>query len=295
MVALPTRQQLTTKEIMAYNYMENISYRGDKANFERDTVKTIAELLAVDPADKIYDFGHIVFCEEDGKHYKYIYDYSNPPATEKKSVQTGWFSEFCKLDRIEQILFPLVVNLEIPELIKYTGECKKATISWTTKIDNKDITPTKITLKVEDTFIDLPNNISSYLLTISNTTDVVLFVEANDRVSMAVEKIRFAYPAYKGIVPNDFEITENNIVSLTELPLNPSKCNECKYDKYSVEKILYAYAAEYGDLTKIIGPMGGDHLYMFEKRQTTINNILYNVYLYKESGSTEGEITYLFQ
>lgn len=76
---------------MAFNYMENISYNNNRPNFERDSVKTIAQLLAVNPADKGYDYGHIVFCEEDGKHYKFNYDYNNPPANDEKDAVTGWF------------------------------------------------------------------------------------------------------------------------------------------------------------------------------------------------------------
>ncbi|MBQ8450007.1 MAG: hypothetical protein IJY64_03710, partial [Bacteroidaceae bacterium] len=76
---------------MAFNYMENISYNNNRPNFERDSVKTIAQLLAINPADKGYDYGHIVFCEEDGRHYKFNYDYDNPPANDEKDVVTGWF------------------------------------------------------------------------------------------------------------------------------------------------------------------------------------------------------------
>ena len=76
---------------MAFNYMENISYNNNRPNFERDSVKTVAQLLAVNPADKGYDYGHIVFCEEDGRHYKFNYDYNNPPANSEKDAVTGWF------------------------------------------------------------------------------------------------------------------------------------------------------------------------------------------------------------
>lgn len=76
---------------MAFNYMENISYNNNRPNFERDSVKTVAQLLAVNPADKGYDYGHIVFCEEDGRHYKFNYDYDNPPANDEKDAVIGWF------------------------------------------------------------------------------------------------------------------------------------------------------------------------------------------------------------
>ena len=76
---------------MAFNYMENISYNNNRPNFERDSVKTVAQLLAVNPTEKGYDYGHIVFCEEDGKHYKFNYNYENPPKESEKDSVTGWF------------------------------------------------------------------------------------------------------------------------------------------------------------------------------------------------------------
>lgn len=69
----------------------NFSYIGDKPNFDRDTISTKEDMLNVIPQSKEYDYGHIVFCEEDGKHYKFIYNYINPPSDEKKDDETGWF------------------------------------------------------------------------------------------------------------------------------------------------------------------------------------------------------------
>lgn len=78
---------------MASIFSDNISFIGKKSNFERDAVKDVAALLAVDPANEEYDYGHIVFCEENGKHYKFNYDYDNPAVNSKNDI-TGWFAEF---------------------------------------------------------------------------------------------------------------------------------------------------------------------------------------------------------
>ena len=77
---------------MASIFSDNISFIGKKSNFERDTVKDVAALLAVDPANEEYDYGHIVFCEEDGKHYQFNYNYDNP-AVNSRNDTTGWFTE----------------------------------------------------------------------------------------------------------------------------------------------------------------------------------------------------------
>lgn len=77
---------------MASIFSDNISFIGKKSNFERDTVKDVAALLAVDPANEEYDYGHIVFCEEDGKHYQFNYNYTKPNDNERNDT-TGYFIE----------------------------------------------------------------------------------------------------------------------------------------------------------------------------------------------------------
>lgn len=81
---------------MAAIYSDNINFVGNKPNFERDRVKTLAQLLAEEPAKRRYPFGHIVFCEEDNNHYKFNYDYENPGSTQRNSV-TGWFEKVVAL------------------------------------------------------------------------------------------------------------------------------------------------------------------------------------------------------
>lgn len=96
---------------MAFNYMENISYKNNKPNFERDAVKNLAALLAVDPTNKEYDYGHIVFCEEDGKHYRFNYNYNTPPADSEKDAVTGWFAPVTEPNRLAKIKDDKVLSL----------------------------------------------------------------------------------------------------------------------------------------------------------------------------------------
>lgn len=76
---------------MASVFSDNINFIGDKPNFDRDKVSAIAQLASEEPAQKRYPYGHIVFCEEDGCHYKFNYNHKNPPAESEKSSVTGWF------------------------------------------------------------------------------------------------------------------------------------------------------------------------------------------------------------
>ncbi len=76
---------------MASVFSDNINFIGDKPNFDRDKVSAIAQLASEEPAQKCYPYGHIVFCEEDGCHYKFNYNHKNPPAESEKNSLTGWF------------------------------------------------------------------------------------------------------------------------------------------------------------------------------------------------------------
>lgn len=77
---------------MASVFSDNINFIGDKPNFDRDKVTTLAQLACEDPKQKRYPYGHIVFCEEDGRHYKFNYNHKAAPTDEgAKSDITGWF------------------------------------------------------------------------------------------------------------------------------------------------------------------------------------------------------------
>ena len=78
---------------MSTTLISNFSYNGKQPNFERDRVATVSDLLAVDPTNQKYDYGHIVFCKEDGKHYRFMYNYDSQNNT-GYSDETGWFKEF---------------------------------------------------------------------------------------------------------------------------------------------------------------------------------------------------------
>lgn len=88
---------------MAYTYSDNISFIGKNPNFTRDVVKTLSELFAVDATKEKYDYGHIVFCEEDGKHYRFNYNYNTPPADSEKDAVTGWFVPVTEPNRLAKI------------------------------------------------------------------------------------------------------------------------------------------------------------------------------------------------
>lgn len=65
---------------------ESIKFGSQMPNFDRDKVKTIQELKNINIYK--YDYGHIVFCEEDGLHYIFRYPEKQPDEI------TGYFEVF---------------------------------------------------------------------------------------------------------------------------------------------------------------------------------------------------------
>ena len=96
---------------MAYIFSNNISFIGKNPNFTRDVVKTLSELFAVDATKEKYDYGHIVFCEEDGKHYRFNYNYNTPPADSEKDAVTGWFAPVTEPNRLAKFKDNKVLSL----------------------------------------------------------------------------------------------------------------------------------------------------------------------------------------
>lgn len=66
---------------------DNFSYLGKKANFSRDSYQTLADLKAV--RDTQIDDGHLAFCAEDRKTYKYDSSNEEDGTTGKWRVFTG--------------------------------------------------------------------------------------------------------------------------------------------------------------------------------------------------------------
>lgn len=78
---------------MATTLIDNFSLYGDKPNFARDRVTDTKEMREFDVTTKKYDYGHIVFCKGDGKHYRFMYNYDAPDEANYNDT-TGWFQEF---------------------------------------------------------------------------------------------------------------------------------------------------------------------------------------------------------
>lgn len=111
---------------MASIFSDNISFIGNKPNFVRDNISTVALLLAETPEQKHYPYGHIVFCEEDGKHYMFNYNYNaDEQSDDAWNEMTGWFkpiSEKVDLSPLEKAVTGNATEIEAEILRAQTAE-----------------------------------------------------------------------------------------------------------------------------------------------------------------------------
>ena len=91
----------------------NFIFKSKQPNFERDSIKTLEGLRTAKPAH--YDVGHIVYCQEDGNHYKYVGEkgaYNNT---------TGYFQLFNGSVDVSEAYTGLTLN-DIDELLGFDEE-----------------------------------------------------------------------------------------------------------------------------------------------------------------------------
>jgi hypothetical protein len=211
----------------------------------------------------------------------------------RKHTADGWGEWSSMTDRVPQQVtdditkllnknFPLEVKLTVPSVQEYTGSAKSLSFSWTTKVEDKDVTPTKLTLKVggEEKSVALTD--SSYTVSVNNDTEIQLDVEVGSRKTTATGKLNFAYPTYEGLVKGDFIITADNITQNLSKKLYDTRAKKVTYAAPKLQKIVYAYAQTYGVLQYIKDVNGYDIAQEFEIKTVDINSIPYYVYITKE-------------
>ena len=66
---------------------DNFNYRGKKPNFDRDSFDTLQDMKNY--SENSLDDGHISYCKETGKHYKFNSNNQSDPTTGKWVDATG--------------------------------------------------------------------------------------------------------------------------------------------------------------------------------------------------------------
>ena len=189
---------------MSSVFSDNISFIGNKPNFERDRVKTIAELLSEEPAQKRYPYGHIVFCEENGKHYKFNYNHKKPPTdTTGWDSTTGWFTLLdAPVDFTE-------VNNEITEnsnaITQETVRAQNAEEVLSESISNNEqrISDIENVISQSPEMLDTLTNIAAWIEDDSTgSADVIVDVQENKERIEQLSKLDLRYGLLKYGTPN---------------------------------------------------------------------------------------------
>lgn len=80
-------------DIQQASLLGNFKLQSSIPNFERDRIASKEEMRLIINSPEIIDYGHICFCLEDGKYYKYTYDPTGQYSNNICDDITGYFKE----------------------------------------------------------------------------------------------------------------------------------------------------------------------------------------------------------
>lgn len=223
-------------------------------------------------------------------------------ATNAENIINGKIAQIDEtLLRLMQKSFPLTVKISCTPSVainEYTGKEKEFTFSWSCSVDGAGVAPTDIesvTIEYNSKKIVLPADTASYKIALSGTTTVAVTVKAQGMTASASTRVLFGHRWYSGVVAPDFAADESTLKTLLQQGVAGAKSAVITYSAFSLKKIVYAYAAEYGVLTGIVDANNINLLGNYDFFKTTLNGVEYNVYISTEEFSVSGNITYKFQ
>ena len=203
-----------------------------------------------------------------------------------------------EISRLRKAVFPLKVALSLSPstMQEYTGENKLFTLSWSIteggeRVDDVD----SITVSYGGNAESVSPSAQSVSIAVANDTNITVTVKAHDMTATAQIKANFAYRWFSGVVDADFEISESNIKQLAQSGVTDSKANSVSYSPFTLKKVVYAFAAEYGSLGGIVDLNNINLINNYSKSTVGIGGVTYNVYVTKQEFSVEGNITYKYQ
>lgn len=291
--------------------IESIVLKKSQPNFARDMVKTIQGLKEV--STRHYDEGHIVYCEENGVHYKFM------PGLAKWDEQTGYFEQLVP-DSVDtsQIEKQLDINterlnklydLEFPikaSITAYDGEGNKTkniyligslieiTLKFNLIQDGKKVdidNIEKITLIINDEKeLDLFNFTEEYYIgTVMDDVNYKIEYHLTDgSVKTASTYIMFSPYSYFGLVDENCTTDDININTLKTFNsiLLSSRLYTTVVDQDN-QKNCFVYPVKYGALTSIKDDKNYELLGSYVKTIKTINDESYYVYLLEYASTVE--------
>ena len=187
-----------------------------------------------------------------------------------------------RLDKIEDILNPFTVKLEIDNTLFQKGTTGNANITITPKRGGKNTEVDSITINGNKYTENLTiPYIYSITATANEKYDVK--VEKGDKVATGSVSVRFVGLSYSGVVPDDFVANDANVKALTSA-LVGSRSREITVSPAN-QKVCIAYPKEFKEATSIKDGNGFYYLDSYTMSEITIDNEEYYVYLLNDATS----------
>lgn len=202
--------------------------------------------------------------------------------TEGKRLDTKISDYDTRLDRIEDILNPFTVDVEIDNTLFQKGTTVSVNITITPKRGGENTEVDSITIG-ENKYTE--NLTIPYIYSTTATTNETynIKVEKGDKVATGSVSVRFVGLSYSGVVPADFVANDANVKALTSA-LVGSRSREITFSPAN-QKICIAYPKEFGVATSIKDGNGFDYLDSYTMSEITIDNEEYYVYLLNDATS----------
>lgn len=187
-----------------------------------------------------------------------------------------------RLDRIEDILNPFTVDVQIDKSLFQKGTTGNTSITITPKRGGKNTEVDSITINGNKYTENLTiPYIYSITATANETYDVK--VEKGDKMASASVSVRFVGLSYSGVVPTDFVANDANVKALTSA-LVGSRSREITFSPAN-QKICIAYPKEFKAATSIKDGNGFDYLDSYTMSEISIDSEEYYVYLLNDATS----------
>lgn len=285
---------------------ESIVFKSTSPNFDRDSVKSLQNLKEVNTRQ--YDIGHIVYCEEDGIHYKFM-----GKAVELDET-TGYFRQLVqgssditeiekqldentkKINKLYEKEFPMKATIEAYEGDKKAqnlylkGSLVNITLRFSLTQDGNKVNISeieKIILRLGSKTYELVSYTSEYNIgtIITDTSYRISYYLKDGSIKEASGIIKFSPYSYFGVVDENDDIENVDVSKLNSILL--SSRSYTTIVTQDNQKNCFIYPEKYGALTSIKDSKNYELLGSYVNGVKTINGESYRVYLLEHASTVE--------
>lgn len=289
---------------------ESITLTSSDPNFDRDRVELLSSLKK--STERVYDIGHIVYCEEDGIHYKFmgknveldeITGYFRRLIPEDQeipdfsSIETQVESNTERINRLYEKEFPMTAslgayndkNVKLSNILE--GESIDVILKFSLKQDGQNVNfkeINKIVVSWGSNSKELLNFTEQYTIkgVSQSSTYKVTYYLNNGNTKSATTSITFNPYSYYGVVNEDVnDIDEILLSSLTPILLS-SKGYTITVTQDN-QKNCFIYPSKFGELTSIKDSKNYELIGSYTKISKILNGKSYYAYLLTDASTVE--------